>query len=85
MQRQAGHLRLLIKGSLSLKRTVKKLTRRLFIRLSEEVAVRSMCFEKEPGDVIPIRLRRHDKKPPGAQADDLENIIAGLSANSMAG
>ena len=35
-------------------------------------------------DVMPIHLRRHDKKQQGAQASDVEGIIAGVFAISTA-
>jgi hypothetical protein len=35
-------------------------------------------------DVIPVRIRRHDKKQHGTQVDDIEKIIAVVFAVSTA-
>jgi hypothetical protein len=43
-----------------------------------------MGYEMKHEDVIPIRIRRHDKKQHGMQMDDLEKIIAVVSAVSTA-
>jgi hypothetical protein len=43
-----------------------------------------MSYEMKHEDVIPIRIRRHDKKQHGTQVDGIEKIIAAVFAESTA-